>query len=192
MRMMKLDSVSYTVPIYERKPLGHKPANRFDSDPTGHDGLQPPTDSGPTVWGDVPQRNIDGTPVLRPTTAQLDLNPRSPWKWGACAGAIGAAIGGGLAFALTADWRLALLAGAGLGALAGGLAALAVHGDKVRVVWQTKDVIDPKMTGFNEYLDIGQKDGINGYWHREVPVVEQHIIGQYKIPHAEHYSKEAK
>lgn len=182
-----MEPVAYVVPVYERKALGHKPANVFDANPDNHAGLQAPTDSGPTVWGDVPQKNADGTAVLRPQSVNLDLAPRSPWKWGGIAGAIGIAAGAGAAYALTGNWAVCVLAGAGLGALAGGLAALSVRGDRVKIVWETRDIIDPKMTGFREYVDIGEKEGKNGYWHRAVPEVEQHVIGQYKIPHAEHY-----
>jgi hypothetical protein len=85
----------------------------------------------------------------------------------------------------------ALVGGLGAATVAGGGAALAVHGDKVKLIWNTHDIVDHKMVGYHEYVGPGEKDGRRGYFHRFVPEVEATVLGTYKTPQAVHYKEVA-
>lgn len=189
---MNVQRVTYQLPVIERKVLGHKPANvLLENEAVSKDyvkiGDYSPQGATSKVWGSVPQKNADGTPRLRSVEADLDLTPRSPWKYGLIAGALGAAAGAvfGLAGAATlglSQGLTALSAGAGVGLLAGGGAALAVRGEKVQVVWDTHTIQEPKYLGFHHYVGPGEKDGQRGFFHRYVPDVQENVIGEYQVP----------
>ena len=199
---MKIDNVSYKEPIIQRTLLGQKPANVFNDSPTvtrDYVSVGEALSSGMTskVWGDVPDKNADGTPQLREVTASLDLNPRSPLKYGLIAAGIGAAVGAlaGLGFGPSLGFGSlagALAGGAGLAALAGGGAALAVKGDQVKVVWTQHDIVDHKLLGYREFVGPGEKNGQQGYFHRFVPDVQANVIGTYQTPSAVHFKEEKK
>ncbi len=193
---MKVENVSYQEPTIQRTLLGKKPANQLNDSPqVGRDfvsiGEALPTGETQSVWGDVPLKNPDGTPQMRTVTADLDVTPRSPLKYGAIAAGVGAAVGGlaGLAFSGGMAALVGGLTGAGL---AGGVAALAVRGDRVKLVWNSHEIVDQKYLGYHEYVGEGEKDGRRGYFHRYVPEVQSTILGIYKTPQAVHYKEEAK
>ena len=196
---MKVENVRYQEPIIRRTQLGQKPANLFNDSPTvTRDyvsvGEALPAGNTSKVWGDVPDKNSDGTPKLREVVADLDLNPRSPVKYGLIAAGIGAAVGAlaglGVGPALgLGSLSGALTGGAGLAALAGGGAALAVKGDQVKVVWTQHDIVDHKLAGYREFVGPGEKNGQQGYFHRFVPDVQASIIGTYTTPSAVHYKE---
>ncbi len=199
---MKIENVSYKEPVIQRTLLGKKPANLFNDSPTvTRDyvsvGETFPAGETANVWGDVPDKNADGSPRLREVTANLDLNPRSPLKYGLIAAGIGAAVGAltglgvGPALGLS-QLAGALTGGAGLAALAGGGAALAVHGDQVKVVWTQHDIVDHKLVGYREFVGPGEKNGHQGYFHRFVPDVQATVIGSYQTPAAVHFKEEVK
>ena len=198
---MKLESVTYTEPTIRRTLLGKKPANEFTDSPQvsqdyvtlGQAQLNGPTQS---VWGDVPDKNSDGSPALHTVQVDVDVTPRSPLKYGAIAAGIGAVVGAlaGLAGApsLGVSSGLGALGGAlSVATVAGGGAALAVHGDRVKVVWTTHQILDHQMLGYNEYVGPGEKDGKRGYFHRYIPDLQETVLGSYQLPQAVHYKEEA-
>ncbi|MBX3172179.1 MAG: hypothetical protein KF760_32540 [Candidatus Eremiobacteraeota bacterium] len=199
---MKIDNIRYQEPIIQRTLLGQKPANVFNDSPTvTRDyvsvGEALPAGDTASVWGDIPHKHADGTPQLREVVASLDLNPRSPIRYGLIAAGIGAAVGALAGLAAAPALGLSSLAGslaggAGLAALAGGGAALAVRGDQVKVVWTRHDITDHKLIGYREFVGPGQKNGQPGYFHRFVPDVQATVIGTYSTPAAVHYKEEAK
>ena len=199
---MKIDNVRYQEPVIQRTLLGKKPANVFNQSPAvTRDyvsvGEALPAGETAKVWGDVPDKKADGSPQLREVVASLDLNPRSPLKYGLIAAGIGAAVGALAGFGIgpmvggLGPLANALTGGAGLAILAGGSAALAVKGDQVKVVWTQHDIVDHKLVGYREFVGPGEKDGVQGYFHRFVPDVEATVIGTYTTPSAVHY-KEAR
>lgn len=199
---MKIDNINYKEPIVQRTLLGKKPANLFNDSPTvTRDyvsvGEALPAGDTAKVWGDVPDKNADGTPRLREVVASLDLNPRSPLKYGLIAAGIGAAVGALAGLVVGPNFGLSTLAGsltggAGLATLAGGGAALAVKGDQVKVVWTQHDITDHKLVGYREFVGPGEKNGQQGYFHRFVPDVQATVIGTYSTPSAVHYKEEKK
>ncbi|MBS2033373.1 hypothetical protein JST97_00180 [bacterium] len=199
---MKIENVRYQEPVVQRTLIGRKPANQFNDNPSvTRDyvtvGEVLPAGDTSNVWGDVPLKNNDGTPQMRETVASLDLNPRSPLKYGLIAGGIGLAVGAltGLGFASgmgVAQWTGALTGGLVLGTLAGGGAALAVKGDQVKVVWTEHQITDHKLLGYKEFVGPGEKDGRQGYFHRFVPDVQETVIGTYSTPSAKHFKQEAR
>jgi hypothetical protein len=199
---MKIDNIRYQEPVIQRSLLGKKPANQFNDSPTvTRDyvsvGETFPAGGTANVWGDVPDKNVDGSPRLREVVASLDLNPRSPLKYGLIGAGIGAAVGAlaglgiGPALGLT-QLAGALTGGLGLAAVAGGGAALAVKGDQVKVVWTQHDIVDHKLVGYREFVGPGEKNGVQGYFHRFVPDVQATVIGTYQTPSAVHYKEEVK
>lgn len=199
---MKVDNIRYQEPVIQRSLLGKKPANQFNDSPTvTRDyvsvGETFPAGSTANVWGDVPDKNVDGSPRLREVVASLDLNPRSPLKYGLIGAGIGAAVGAlaglgiGPAVGMT-QLVGALTGGMGLAAVAGGGAALAVKGDQVKVVWTQHDIVDHKLVGYREFVGPGEKNGVQGYFHRFVPDVQATVIGTYQTPSAVHYKEEVK
>ena len=196
---MKIENLTYQEPVIQRSPLGKKPANTFDQSPqVGRDYVelgQTPADASSTIWGDVPLKNADGSPQMRTLSVDLDLTPRSPLKYGLIAAGIGAAVGalggwmGAAALGMGEGWA-AFTGGAALGSLAGGGAALAVHGDKVKVVWTTHEIRDPQLLGYHEFVGPGELNGRKGYFHRFVPDVQEKVIGRYQTPAAVHYKTE--
>lgn len=190
--------MSYQEPTIRRLSLGRKPANVFNDNPqVGKDYVtvsEAPKNGGATVWGDVPDKNSDGTPAMREVTAQLDLTPRSPVKYGLIAGGIGAGVGalGGLlaASSLGVSSAVGAIGGAlALGGAVGAAAAFLVKDDQVKIVWDTHQIKDHKLLGYHEYVGIGEKGGQRGYFHRFVPDVQETIIGSYQTPRTEHYNK---
>ncbi|MFN8610257.1 MAG: hypothetical protein U0931_22160 [Vulcanimicrobiota bacterium] len=199
---MKIDNVSYKEPIVQRTLIGKKPANQFNDNPNitrDYVSISEALPAGDTanVWGDVPLKNADGSPQLKESVASLDLNPRSPVKYGLIAGGIGLAVGALAGLGLAPGMGVSQLAGAlsgglGLGALAAGGAALAVKGDQVKVVWTEHQITDHKLLGYREFVGPGEKDGRQGFFHRFVPDVQETVIGSYSTPSAKHYKLEAK
>lgn len=199
---MKIDNVSYKEPIVQRTLIGKKPANQFNDTPKVTRDYVSVSDALPAgdtanVWGDVPLKNADGSPQLREVVASLDLNPRSPLKYGLIAGGIGVAVGALAGLILAPGLELSQLAGAltgglGLGAVAGGGAALAVKGDQVKVVWTEHQITDHKLLGYKEFVGPGEKNGQQGYFHRFVPDVQETVIGTYATPSAKHFKQEAR
>lgn len=197
---MKIENVTFQEPIIQRSVLGKRPANVFNDSPEvsrdyvslGEANLTGDTAS---VWGDVPLKNSDGSPQMRTLKVDIDLTPRSPLKYGLIAAGIGAAVGalsgwaGASALGLS-DGVGALAGGLGLAGLAGGGAALAVKGDKVKLVWTTHQIADPQYLGYHEYVGPGESQGRRGYFHRFVPDVQEKIIGSYQTPGAVHYKEE--
>ncbi len=195
---MNVQSVTYQEPTIRRTSLGKKPANAFNQSPTVTKDYVTVSDrasnSGATVWGDVPDKNPDGTPEMREVTRELDLTPRSPVKYGLIAGGLGAGVGalGGLfaAASLGVSSAVGALGGAlALGGAAGAVAAFAVKNDQVKIVWDTHQIADHKLLGYHEYVGIGESNGQRGYWHRFVPDVQETVIGSYQTPRTEHYKK---
>lgn len=194
----KSKSVRYHKPIIERTKLGTKPRNSFDQQKTG-DGYvacqgQACTLEGHNVWRDVPLKNADGTPQMIDVDQTVDLTPRSPLKYGAVAGLAGAALGGlgGWLAAGPAGVAPAVAAGVGaaaVGGVSGAIAALAVHGDKVKLVWDTHEIIDRRMTGYQEFVGPGEKNGERGFFHRFIAEVPEEVIGTYQTPRAVHYKE---
>ncbi len=189
---MLIKTVSYQVPVTERTQLGSKPQNSFrpqDEVEKPYVGCQGDScDLGNSkVWGDVPRKNADGSAYLADKSEQIDLSPRSPWKYGIVGGLLGAvagaglgALGGGLVGAATG-------LSAGLGALAvggavGGLAANSVRGEQVELVWDTHEIKDPSMVGYHHFVGPGESNGERGYFHRFVPDIQNAVIGTYQTP----------
>lgn len=191
---MTVQNVTYQEPTIQRLKLGSKPANVFNDNPSvttpyvKADQIEL-SGNASTVWGDVPLKNPDGTAALKTVTRDLDLTPRSPWKYGLIAGGIGAVVGAVGGYAGVGTGIAALVGGLGVGAAAGGVAALAVKGDKVKIVWDTHEIKDHKMLGYHEYVGIGESGGKRGYFHRYVPDVQETVIGTYQTPRTEHYKK---
>lgn len=199
---MQITTVTYQAPTYVRTQLGSKPAHFFDqNDKATHAYVACEGDTcelgSEKVWGDIPIKNADGTPQMNERTAQLDLTPRSPVKYGLIAGLVGAGVGAAIG-ALTsgpvgiATGLGAALGGLGVAAAAGGVAAFAVKGDKVKTVWDTHEIKDPKMVGYQEFVGLGESGGTRGFFHRFVPDIQATVIGTYQTPRAEHYKDSTK
>ena len=194
---MTVQNVTYQEPTIQRLKLGSKPPNAFNDNPevttpyVEADEIRI-SGAGATVWGDVPLKNPDGTPQLKTIEREIDVTPRSPLKYGLIAGGIGVAVGAIGGFAGVGTGFAALAGGLGLGGLAGGVAALAVKGDKVKIVWDTHQIKDHKLLGYHEYVGIGESGGKRGYFHRFVPDVQETVIGTYQTPRTEHYKEAAK
>jgi len=195
---VNVQTVTYQEPTIQRLPLGRKPANVFNDSPQVTQDYvtvsAAPQNGGATIWGDVPDKNPDGTPALRTVTRDLDLTPRSPLKYGLIAGGIGAGVGalGGLLAASSLGLSSAVGAVGGalaLGGAVGGAAAFLVRNDAVKIVWDTHQIKDHKLLGYHEYVGIGEKNGQRGYFHRFVPDVQETVIGSYQTPRTEHYNK---
>jgi hypothetical protein len=199
---MQITTVTYQAPTFVRTQLGSKPGHVFDQNQHAAQAYVAcqgdRCDLGSEkVWGDIPNKNPDGTPQLTSKTVQLDLTPRSPWKYAMIAGLIGTAVGATVGALTSGAMGLATGLGAtfgglGLGTAAGGIAALAVKGDKVKTVWDTHEIKDPKMVGYHEMVGPGESDGTRGYFHRFVPDIQAPVIGSYQIPRAVHYKDESK
>lgn len=198
---MKLENVTYQEPIIQRTLLGKKPANVLNDSPhvtRDYVSVSEALPAGDTssVWGDLPLKNPDGTPQLREVKVDLDLTPRSPLKYGLIAAGIGAAVGAlagwvGAGALGMSDGVGALAGGLTAGGLAGGGAALAVQGDKVKLVWNTHQILDHQYQGYHEFVGPGERNGVKGYFHRYVPDVKETVIGSYRTPQAVHYKEEA-
>lgn len=199
---MQIQTVSYQAPVFVRTQLGSKPHHVFDQNENATQAyVACQGDScelgSEKVWGDIPVKNADGTPEFTTQTAELDLTPRSPVKYGLIAGAVGAGVGA-VVGALTsgpigiATGLGAVLGGLGLGAAAGGVAAFAVNGDKVKTVWDTHEIKDPKMVGFHEMVGLGESNGTRGFFHRYVPDIQAPVIGTWQTPRVEHFKDEQK
>lgn len=197
---MKVETVTYQEPIVQRLALGKKPANVFNDDPqvsrdfVSVSSQTQVTGDTQTVWGDVPLKGADGKPQWRTIRSEVDLTPRSPWKYGAVAAALGAAVGAlsGWGFASSmgiSEGVAALSGGLGLGLLAGAGGALAVQGDQVKVVWNTHQLMDPQYVGYRELVGPGEKDGRQGYFHRFIPQVETSLLASYQTPQVVHYKQ---
>lgn len=192
---MLIKTVSFQVPVTERAQLGSKPNNSFRSD----DQVESPyvachgdrCELGSSkVWGDIPRKNADGSAYLREKTEQVDLTPRSPWKYGIVGGLLGAFAGAGLGALGGGLFGAATGLSAGLGAVAvggvvGGLAANSVRGEQVNLVWDTHEIKDPSMVGYHHYVGPGESNGERGFFHRYVPEIHNEVIGTYKTPRTE-------
>ena len=179
---MKLEKVRYQEPILERQVIGKRPQTRFTAEKEVQDSVDLQS-----VWATVPQKNADGSAKLREVEVDLDLRPRNPWLYGSLGAAAGALLGlaGGAALLRAVPlWAVSAGAGAAAGAVGG---AAMVWGEKVKVVWSTEKISDPKFLGYQHFQDVGEKDGQRGFFQRYVPDIEWKEIGTYQVPSALRY-----
>lgn len=199
---MQITTVSYQAPTFVRTQLGSKPRHVFDQNEHAtqvYVACQGDSCNlgSEKVWGDIPLKNADGSPQFSTQTAELDLTPRSPLKYGLIAGLVGAGVGAavgalGSGAVGIATGLGALLGGLGVGSAAGGVAAFAVKGDKVKTVWDTHEIKDPKMVGYHEMVGLGESSGTRGFFHRYVPDIQAPVIGTWQTPRAVHFKDDSK
>lgn len=189
--------LTYSVPITEHRHLGGTPRDYFDSNPApGADQVSCKdgqcANLPQEVWDTLPVQTPDGKPVMRAITDHLSDAPRSPLLHGLTSGlgfGIGGAIVGGLAGALLGGNSMACAIGGAVtaGIVGGGLAAHAVQGDRIRLVWDTYDITTEHLNGYHEAVEPGTMDGQKGYFHRFSPVLQSENLGSYKTPRIEHF-----
>lgn len=63
------------------------------------------------------------------------------------------------------------------------------RGDRIRLVYDVKPIIDTKYVGFKEEIVPATHLGERGYQHRFVPDLRQTKVGEYKVPRIEHYQE---
>lgn len=198
---VEVKTVTYKKPIIRRTQVGSKPRHHFDQNPNpSQDYVQCSggacQSKAHKVWRDQPDKMADGSPVLVEVTETIDLTPRSPWKYGGIAGGIGALVGAGAGLFASSAMKMHPAAGAAVGALAiggvaGAIGALAVYGEKTKLVWDSHQIIDHQMLGYQELVGPGQSGDQKGYFHRYVPDVQESVIGTYDTPRVVRFKKEA-
>ena len=193
-------TVTVKEPKLYREAIGKKPAHHFDQNAeptesyraTGDDPFQ---GGDRTVWATQAEQLSDGSPSFTTRTEEIDLTPRSPWKYGGFSGLGGAAAGGLAGLALSSAVSLApgvgaLIGAAAVGGVAGAVGAYAVHGEKTKLVWDKHDVFHHKMEGVHELVGPGRKNDEQGFFHRYIPEVKSTKIGSYETPRVVRYKGE--
>ncbi len=193
-------SLTYDTPVIRRREIGRKPEHKFDQNPNPTESYVSVSDDpfrkgSDTVWASLPDKNSDGTPVMVSTQETVDLRPRSSVKYGAVAGGIGVVAGAGigaLASGLAGVGPVvgAVAGGLAIGGIAGGIAAYSVHGEKTKLVWDEHQITDHKMVGYRELVGPGQSGEKQGHFHRYIADVESQTIGSYKTPRVVRYKGE--
>jgi hypothetical protein len=189
-------TLTFPKPIIRRQAIGKKPVHSFDQNPEPEEAYvatKDPFQTGNhTVWASLPDKNPDGTPVMRNVQETVDLAPRSPWKYGGIAGGLGAAIGAGAGALLssavgTTPGIGAAIGGVAVGGVAGAIGAYSVYGEKTKLVWDNHDIQDHKMLGYRELVGPGKKGETTGHFHRYMADVETTKIGSFKTPRVVRY-----
>lgn len=120
-------------------------------------------------------------------------------------------------FCVSSDYRSThsdyAKAGAALGGAVGtGIGLLSgyseVESDNIDLAWETKDIGDPKLTGYSHYASedghyeryytgtdsdgnsmYSQRYVVDGYWHRFSPNIHYDKVGTYEVPKYNHANK---
>ncbi|MGE0490835.1 MAG: hypothetical protein AB7S38_16630 [Vulcanimicrobiota bacterium] len=211
----KIDvEVTYDRPVTRRTKLGNIPYD-YHSYSSHRDRYFTSCDQGACegrgreVWRDLPVYGSDGKVAMETVTERIVASPDSAlWagvRWGLI-GVAGGALVGTIAAAVT-NSPLGLGASLGAaagGALGGGLGANHAMGDRVRLEWQEKPVLERELAGYYHEVDSRYTtrcdrdwDGHyrcrqvhDGYDHEFRPEVSGHSVGSYTAPVVVHYRED--
>ncbi|MBN9415357.1 MAG: hypothetical protein J0I12_07940 [Candidatus Eremiobacteraeota bacterium] len=200
-------SIDFVGPARQDTNLGQIPKDfytsrgRTGSKHTEFPNAQSPIRDGREIVRPQPVLGADGAPVLVASSKQIKAQADSALKHGIIGALIGAGAGlflgafPAIATGSGAVWGGAIAGGAALG---GGIGALSVANDRVRLEWREQPILTHRLRGYTERVSEDshtQKDTFgngshtvtDGYWHRFTPDVGAKSLGTYMEPMVVHY-----
>lgn len=199
--------IDFTGPVRQDTDLGQIPkdfytsSGRIGKHHTDFPNAQSPIQNGKAVLRPQPVLGPDGAPQMVVSSKHIKAQADSALKHGV----IGALIGAGAGLFLGAFPAIAANSGAvwagaiaGGAALGGGIGALSVANDRVRLEWREQPILQHRLRGYDERISEDshtQKDSFgngshsvtDGYWHRFTPDVGAKALGTYMEPLVVHY-----
>lgn len=199
--------IDYTGPARQDTNLGQIPKDFYTySGHTQHNhtdfpNAQSPIQNGVSVVRPQPVLGADGTPQMVASNKHIKAQADSALKHGVVGALIGAGAGlflGAFPAILSgsgAVWAGAIAGGAALG---GGIGALSVANDRVRLEWREQPILNYRLRGYDERVSEdshsekdmfgnGSHSVTDGYWHRFTPDLGAKSLGTYLEPMVVHY-----